>query len=287
MPAFQTPDTSVLPQALQDHVADLVQPLKDERDDWKATAEAYKSAFQEQTSRLREAISLCISTRIELEETRARCPPSRRRATIEANAMHAAHISRASAGTRSSHTLMGDQPQFEWQSSPITKANFGHVEQLAGGDDFTKARDEIDRILPSKLSNEARIEGLLLKSAICCASGSDWVLEALAQCSEALTLCDNMEDLAFLLPKIQYHRGLCLLRLRELEQARDAFTDVDPNDPLHDRAKLYRQSCNDQLEDADLAKRRSAFEEHRTFAQGYLSTLNDSEQRVCSGTLCS
>ena len=286
MPASNTLDTIALPLGLLDDVADLVQPLKDERDSWKATAEAYKEAFEEQTSRLREAISLCISTRIELEEVRARCPPSRRRATFEANTMHTAHLSRDSAGTRSSHTLLGDQSEFEWQSSHITKAHFGHVEQLAGRDDFAKARDEIDRILPGRLSNEARVEGLLLKSAICRASGSDWVLEALAQCSEALAMCDSMEDLAFLLPKIQYHRGLCLLRLRDLEQARDAFTDVDPNDPLHDRAKLYRQSCNDQLEDADLAKRRSAFEEHRTIAEGFLSTLKDTEPRV-SSIVCS
>jgi uncharacterized cupin superfamily protein len=282
MTGNSAPESAPHTATILGEVVRLVQPLKDDRDAWKARAEAYKAAFEDQTSRLNEAISLCISTRIELEQARARNPPPKEKAIVEAKNTHTAHVSRGSAGTRSSHTLLGDQPEFEWQSSPTAKAHFGLVEQLAGQENFAKARDELDHILPGRLTNEARVEGLLLKSAICRASGSDWVLDALAQCSEALALCDGMHGLAFLLPKIQYHRGLCLLRLCELEQARDAFAQVDPADPLHNRAKMYQQSCNGQLEDPELANRRSAFEENRTYAGGYLSSLRGGDRAaVC------
>lgn len=299
------PSALALPPGLVGDIANLIQPLKDDRDAWKATAEAYKSAFEEQTTRLREAISLCISTRIELEEARARCPPARRRATFEGNPtpgtahIHAPQLSQASAGTRSSHTLLGEvqlpveQPEWDWQSNHTTKAHFGHVEQLANRDDFTKAREEIDRILPGRLSNEARVEGLLLKSAICRASGPDWVLEALAQCSEALALCENLRELEFLRPKILFQRGLCLLRLRELEQAREAFRGVGDGDGggdrMVERARALGRTCEELLGleegEGEGARRRSAFEEQRAVAEGFLSSLKEKEKegenRVC------
>ena len=151
----------------------------------------------------------------------------------------------------------------DWQSTPVTMASFGHVEQLFSKGDLCAARREIEQALPQSLPLQARIEGLLLKSAICCASGPDWVLEGLAQCSEALTLCDKIGDLEWLLSRIQFHRGVCLFYLQNYQQACNAFAAVEPACPLYERAKKYRKSCDEDPDSLDVKKRRTAFEEDR------------------------
>lgn len=268
-----------LPTDLLDEIERLVQPLKAERDLWKARAEAYKTAFESQTARLQEAVEVCLLTRAELDNMRARRQCSQPMSITETKPTHGTH----STKSQSSHTLISEGEQRtskvdrEWQSTPVSKATFGTVEELLSHDDVSKAREEIDRILPGRLSHEARVEGLLLKSAICRASGPDWALEGLAQCSEAMTLCEKISNLSSLLPKIHYHRGLCLLRLRQLEQARDAFAAIQPSHPLHERSSKYRRSCDDELEGFGSAKRRSAFDEHRTITENFLSSWKDGE----------
>ncbi|KAF2741696.1 hypothetical protein M011DRAFT_482333 [Sporormia fimetaria CBS 119925] len=264
---------------LLDDIARQLQPLREERDLWRTRAEAYKAAFEEQTHRLREAIEIVIAAKIELEHLRSL--RHSQRPFLHSSSPRPVHIRNVSECSRSSNTLVSDasfdhcKAPIEWQSNALTQSHFGRVEQLVACDDLAKARDEIDRILPARLPNDARVEGLLLKSVICRASGPDWSLEALAQCSEALSLCQKLSELHRLLPKVQYHRGLCLLRLRELEQARDAFAAVGPCDPLHAQATKHRTSCDDELEFARLPKSRYAFDEHRTVTEGFLYSLKD------------
>lgn len=268
---------AALSAEMMDEITRLVKPLKDERDTWKATAQAYKAAFEAQTARLAEAVELCMATSAELAKLREQFLATGSSAAFPQRP----HSTKHSYGSLSSHTLVGDTGSShkvdEWQSTPITKATFGHVEKLLNKAEIIKAREEIDRILPGRLSHEARIEGLLLKSAICRASGPDWALEGLAQCSEAMTLCEKISSLSSLLPKINYHRGLCLMRLRQLEQARDAFAAVGPTHPLHDGATKYRRSCDDEIETFGCPNRRSGFDERRTITEGFLSHLKEAE----------
>jgi hypothetical protein len=261
-----------------------IRKLKNECAIWKASAAAYEAAFEAQTKRLREVVDVCVATQAELENERVRHRLKRDKSDlsskVETYAVKAIYDPYTPRTLGCDGALDARQADVEWQSTPLTTANFGHVEQLVSQRDFSKARDEIDRILPHPLSNEARVEALLLKSAICRASGPDWLLEGLAQCSEALSLCDKLSDLEFLLPKIQYHRGLCHYKLHELSQARDAFAAIEPASPLHDRATKYRKSCDEDSDSLCVKKRRSAFDEHRTVTERYLSQLKANESAV-------
>lgn len=264
----------------------VVQQLKNERDLWKMRAEAYKSTVDSQAEQLQEAIDICIATQAELENERTTNRHRHRNDETESSQKSETYSVKDTEHSNSSNTLGGDgsldmeKSCVEWQSTPTSSASFGNVEQLLNQRHFSMARHEIDRLLPHHLTTEARVEGLLLKSAICRASGPDWLLEGLAQCSEALALCDKLESLHFLLPKIQYHRGLCHFMLHELTQARGAFAAIEPTSPLHSRARKYRRSCDDELEPTGVAKRRSAFEEHRNFTEGFLACLKENERVV-------
>ncbi|KAF2659120.1 hypothetical protein K491DRAFT_591727 [Lophiostoma macrostomum CBS 122681] len=258
-----------------------IRTLKQDCDIWQARAAAYKAAFEAQTKQLREVIDVCVATQAELENERVnnrqRRDNSELSSILETYAVKAIHEPRALCTLGWDGALDVRQTDVEWHSTAVTQANFGHVEQLLTQRDFSRARTEIDRILPRPLSNEARIEALLLKSVICRASGPDWLLEGLAQCSEALSLCDKLSDLEFLLPKIQYHRGLCHYKLHEIAQARDASTAAEPAVPLHEGATGNRKSRDEDSDSLCIRKRRSAFDEHRTVTERYLSQLKASE----------
>lgn len=55
----------------------MVRDLKAERDTQKARANMYKTAFDDQTTILRELTNVCIATQAELENERARKPQKR------------------------------------------------------------------------------------------------------------------------------------------------------------------------------------------------------------------
>lgn len=276
---------SLLADSCAEDIARSVQKLKDERDIWRLRAQAYKTAFQTQAMQLREAIDLCVATQAELDNERT----SNRRLRDRTNQCWKDEVCsvKTSEGTHSSRTLACDgsldtvQFDGEWQSTRLTQANFGHIEQLVSRHDFAKARTEIDRILPGPLSNEARIEAMLLKSAICRSSGPDWLLEGLAQCSEALALCNQISDLEYLLPKIQNHRNLCHFLLRDPDQARTAFAAVTSTDPLQDRTSEYRK-FSDGAMSMEVAMPRPAFDEHRTITgyEDYLTRRKKAERNV-------
>ena len=270
-------------ERLSNDITVSVQQLKDERDLWELRAKSYKDAFDTQSKQLREAIDLCTAMQIELANERSvshHCQ-CRTASSSDRSGEETASV-RSVPKSNSSHTLVKEMSAVavEWQSTPATQASFGHVEQLVMRKDLVNARKEIDRMLPGSLTAEARVEALLLKSAICRALGPEWLLEGLAQCSEALALCDSLSGLEFLLPKIQYHRDLCHSQLRDLRQTRTAITAVGTTDSLHGHATKYWKSCEDDLEDNNTARRRSAFEERRTITEGFLDQLKEDDASV-------
>jgi hypothetical protein len=263
-------------QRYSDEIEHMVRELKDECDIWKQRSIEFRALFHAQTGRLQDSLTLCAALRAELEHERAVNHRLQNYTDALRDAQQTCDRVSVFRDSAAPDALAVGQIDLEWQSTPVSHANFGHIERLVGDHQLPEARNAIESIPPGPLSNEARVEALLLKSAICHASGSDWVLEGLAQCSEALALCNKLSELEHFLPKIQYHRGLCQYMLREISTAREAFLAVAPTDTLHGRASEYRRSC-DEMEAAGLVKRRLAFDEYRT--QGYPVSLNSSE--VC------
>jgi hypothetical protein len=261
-----------------DDLAAAVLALKQERDTWRAVAESYHRAFEDQTARLRELQNICVATQMELENER----------TANHHRKKSSEVSQASLRGGGHRTIDGTDDKFDgasfgtaaicesshsevtWRPNPC----FRRVEYFAAQRDYGTALKEVDCLLRGPLTPQARVDGLLLKSTIM--RKSEWLFDALAACSEALELCNNLEELHAYLPRVQYQRGICYYQLQMLKQAREAFDDVCAKDGLlYAEASEMRDCCDDQLQG-----RRSGFEAHRTVTEGLLYQLYDSRIEV-------
>jgi len=271
--------------------SNAVHQLKVDRDTWQAVARQYKAAFESQTARLRELQDICFATQAELENERAQY--RRLRMSMDtvphdcALALDSDDQSTVDQAFGSPVVLSPNRIDTSWRlhmsdesSSPI----FKRVEQIASHLNYGTALVELDKLLRGPLSPKARAEGLLLKSRILQATGPDSLYDALAACSEALELCDRISELQVLQPKIQYQRGLYYYKLRMLRHAREAFEAVSEDDLLFDRAKEFRQSCDDELE-ALRSDPRSAFDESRSATDDLLAELDDDSSLVGVGIM--
>ncbi|KAF2020174.1 hypothetical protein BU24DRAFT_134906 [Aaosphaeria arxii CBS 175.79] len=258
----------------------IVQGLKDERDEWETKAQFYKAAFEMQNKQLREALDICVATQAELQNERLiherNCSAVNR--NISHNAIDSTIVhSNIESSIKSS---IEDDFDFDWESASSSNSTFDDVKNLVYNEGYAAGLRALDRILPGPLSHESRVEGLLLKSAMLRVSGgTQWLYDALAQCSEALELCSRISDLAIYLPKIQYQRGVCLYQLGMFSQAHEAFQAIDAQSELHEQAVQYCKSC-DESERSHARKRRSAFEEHRNYAEGGIAFTTESGTTV-------
>ncbi|KAJ4301774.1 hypothetical protein N0V90_003868 [Kalmusia sp. IMI 367209] len=275
-----TNDTITAVADVAEDLETAIRALKEERDTWRAVAESYQAAFLTQTAHLRELQDICVATQAELENERT----TNRRSQAKSD------VSQASLCSGGKHTTDGTDDKLEdtaCGTATIYESNhdelswrpnfcFARIEHFANQRDYGTALKEIDHLLRGSLTPQARIEGLLLKSNIM--RKSDWLYDALAACSEALELCNRLEELQAYLPKIQYQRGICYYQLQMTGQARDAFSEVCADDNLlYAKASELRDFCEDQLQD-----RRSGFEAHRTVTEGLLAQLHDSRAEVSS-----
>lgn len=258
-----------------------VAAIKLERDTWRAVAESYRAAFEDQTKRLREIQDIYFATQAELENERNTTHRLRQRSSEVSQASLRGGDSvaklddksddtfdNASSGTATiyeeSRAEMGWRPNF----------CFRRVQQFNSQCDYGTALKEVDRLLRGPLAPHTRVEGLLLKSNIM--RKSERPYDALAACSEALELCKTTPDLQVYLPRIHYQRGMCLYHLRMIKQARDAFNEICADDELlYTKAAAMRDSCDDQLQG-----RRSGFEAHRTVTEGLLAQLYENAVMV-------
>jgi hypothetical protein len=259
-----------------DNILAMVCQLKQERETWRAVAQQYKAAFEEQTVRLRELQDICVATQAELENERTshRRPlpqsgPSLRAGTESSVAVAKGKSEELSCGPMI--VTLYDHVEPSWHSAPKPSSlYFQRVEQFADQRDYGTALKEVDHLLRGPLTPETRIEGLILKSNLM--RKSEWLFDALAACSEAIELCDQLEELRCYLPQIKYQRGLCYYQLNMLQQARDAVSDISTvDDSLYSNAAVLRSSCEERL----LPGRRPAFEAHRTVTEGLLAQFND------------
>ncbi|KAF2690539.1 hypothetical protein K458DRAFT_106848 [Lentithecium fluviatile CBS 122367] len=259
-----------------DEILAVVRQLKQESETWRAVAQAYKAAFEEQTARLQDLQDVCVATQAELENERrdhrhrmTQSDPSLRGGTDMLAHDAAGNLDDLSLGA-TTVTAPG-HIELSWQ--PAHKSSslyFRRVEQLASQRDYGTALKEVDHLLRGPLTPETRIEGLILKSNLM--RKSEWLYDALAACSEALELCDRLEELHCHLPRIRYQRGLCYYQLNMVQQARDAFSDVSTvDDPLYAKAAALRDSCEERLQPG----RRSGFEAHRTVTEGLLAQFSE------------
>jgi len=201
MPAITMPDLTA-------QIQGPVQTLKIDRDTWKAVALKYKAAFEAQTSRFKELQDVCFATQAELQnervERRQLQELSEQRERNRMSTMDGADEPRV-YGTatvfRGSHQRQASRES----SNPL----YSRVQHCIDQRNYGTALAEIERLLRGPLSAKARAEGLLLKSSILRAAGPDEVYGALAACSEALELCDRIQDLESFLPRIQHQRGTC------------------------------------------------------------------------------
>lgn len=266
--------------AAADDVAAMVLALKQERDTWRAMAELYQKAFEGQSARLKELQNICFATQAELENERT---SNRRRQ--KSSEMSQAPL-RGGGGHRSldgTHDKLEDSSfgtAMTFESNPTevlwrSDICFRRVEHFTNQRDYGTALKELDHLLRGPLTPQTRVESLLLKTTIM--RKSEWLYDALAACSEALELCNRLEDLHAYLPKIQYQRGLCYYQLQMLKQAREAFSEVCADEQLlYAKASELRDTCDELLQG-----RRSGFEVHRTVSEGLVSALHDSRSEVC------
>lgn len=258
-----------------DDVAAAVLALKQERDTWRAVAESYQKAFEDQAVRLQEVQAICWATQMELENERA----ANHRSQKSSEASLRGGSQRAEDGTNDKldDTSVGTAAMYESSHAEVIwrpNSCFRRVEHFTTQRDYGTALKEVDQLLRGPLTPHARVEGLLLKSTIM--RKSEWLFDALAACSEALELCNRLEQLHAYLPRIQYQRGTCYYQLQMLNQAREAFNAVCMNEGLlHAEASEMRDYCIDQLQG-----RRSGFEAHRTVTEGLLSQFYDSRSEV-------
>ncbi|KAF2119103.1 hypothetical protein BDV96DRAFT_370897 [Lophiotrema nucula] len=251
----------------------MVTQLKQERDDWQQMALRYKEDFDIQTRQLREFQDICFATQAELENERL----LRRSQSTKPDGSQECDSSYATS-CRSVHPSVSTIKDSEVSvfPAPTISSDLKIIEHLFGKQQHSIVLNELDHLLRGSLSAEARVEGLLLKSALLRLAGSEWLYDALAQCSEALELCDRLSDLEAYLPKIQYQRGLCYHRLSMVSQAKAAFKAAKDSDLYSDTAFEYVQACEEVDHDT---KRRSAFDERRNYSQDYLLHWKDMEAK--------
>ncbi|KAF1993660.1 hypothetical protein P154DRAFT_62415 [Amniculicola lignicola CBS 123094] len=261
----------MIAQECMAEIEQSVRKLKVERDSWMAIASQYKGAFEIQTKQLQEFQNICFATQAELENERT-INQSRGSKGLRRSNDYGTGTSQKDKSDCGSNNPCAD---LEWLSSPITCANFKSIEQLLNERDLPTALKEVDSLLRGHLSSEVRVEGLLLKGTLLRALGTDWLYEALAQCSEALELCHRVSEVRSLVPRAQFYRGLCLYQLNMLSQAHEAFTAAKDDGFFYDRATQYQRSCEEELEVNTNAKRRSGFDEHRTVSEGFLALLKE------------
>jgi hypothetical protein len=254
-----------------------VRQLKVERDTWKALALQYKAAFEAQTTRLKELQDICFASQAELENEKAQ----KRRLQLLSDRSQTEAPGRVD-GTQDCRpepffgtAVVFPQAKRRPSSGTCTNPLFQRVQQSIDQKNYGTALAEIERLLRGPLSHKARAEGLLLKSSILRAAGPDELYDALAACSEALELCDRIDDLESFLPRIQYQRGVLYYQLRMLHQARDAFDAVSDDSSLSATANEYQKSCEIEIAMQRAGNRRSGFDEDRTFDGGMVVQLDE------------
>lgn len=255
-----------------------INALKEERDTWRAMAEIYQRAFDDQTVRLEELQNICFATQAELENERTDSRRNQKSSETSQASLHSGgHCTTDGTDDKREIDSFGTATIYESSHTDLNwRSNFcfRRVEQFTKQHDYGTALKEVDHLLRGPLTPQARVEGLLIKSNIM--RKSEWMWEALAACSEALELCHRLEELQAYLPKIQYQRGVCYYQLQMTKQAREAFNEVCAEDDLlYAKASAMRDSCDDQLQG-----RRSGFEAHRTVTEGLLSQLHEERLEV-------
>jgi hypothetical protein len=261
-----------------DDLAAAVLALKHERDTWRAVAESYQKAFEDQTARLQELQNICVATQMELENERTAIRHGKKSSEVsQASLRGGAHRTIDVINDKFDGASFGTAVIYESSCAEVTwrpNVCFQRVECFAAQRDYGTALKEVDCLLRGPLTPQARVDGLLLKSTIM--RKSEWLFDALAACSEALELCNHLEELHAHLPRVQYQRGICYYQLQMLKQAREAFNDVCAKDDLlYAEAFEMRECCDDQLHG-----RRPGFEAHRTVTEGLLYQLYDSRTEV-------
>jgi hypothetical protein len=104
---------------------------------------------------------------------------------------------------------------------------------------------------------------MLFKSSLLRDSGPECLYDALAQCSEALELCNQLTKLQHLLPKVQFYRGVCFYQLNLMSQALAAFRAVDPDTLFGDSIQRYLRTLGEAVDASYAVKRRPGFDENR------------------------
>lgn len=271
------PGTNTLDFATSIH--DAVHALKVDRDTWQTIALKYKAAFEAQTNRLQELQGVCFATQAELENARIQ-HDRMQDGEKESQRGHCGPFDGA-LDARAPHPF-GTAVIFPHRTSECNRrasdecnnALFYRVHDCIDQRNYGSAICEIDRLLRGPLSPKARAEGLLLKSDILRAAGPDELYDALAACSEAIELCDRIDELQSFLPKVQYQRGVLFYNLRMLHQARDAFSAASGSDRFSSIAKEYRRSCESEIEFQRAANRRTGFDENRAFDEDLVVQLD-------------
>lgn len=256
-------------------ILDAVVQLKQESETWRAVAEQYRVAFEEQTVRLRELQDICVATQAELENERM----GNRRCQAQSSPLRDAVdlLNDGTVGGLDDHTfgvataVSKSRVDLSWDSSSKPSSPYlQRIEQLASQRDYGTALKEIDHLLQSPLPPDTRIEGLLLKSNLM--RKSEWLYDALATCSEALELCDCLEELHCYLPRVQYQRGLCYFQLNMVQQAQAALDDASTNDDsICAKPSALRLSCEEHLQPG----RRPGFEAYRSATEDLLAPANE------------
>ncbi|KAF2268742.1 hypothetical protein CC78DRAFT_351289 [Lojkania enalia] len=261
-----------------------VRELKQERDAWKAIALQYKEAFEAQNRQLREFQDICFATQAELENERTinrfQSLGSGGFREVHTSGLGEVEVQSENNGTNIEQDSSAGMIILDWTPTPMAGTDFQDFERLISRRDVRAALTAIDNRLRGSLSSGARIDGLLLKSAILRECGTDWLFDALAQCSEALELCDRTSGLEDFLPKIQYYKGVCYYRLRMMLQARASFSAVGSNNPFCRKALEYLEACECELETENIEKRRSAFDEQRIITEEYMAILAGNEKII-------
>ncbi|KAJ4352377.1 uncharacterized protein N0V89_007725 [Didymosphaeria variabile] len=259
-----------------DDLAATVLGLKKERDTWRAVAESYQKAFEDQTARLAEVQDICFATQMELENERIANRHSQKSSEVSQASPHGTIDGTDGTDDKLDNSSSGTATIYESRHAEVTlRPNFcfRRVEYFTARRDYDTALREVDHLLRGPLTPQARIEGLLLKSTIM--RRLEWLYDALAVCSEGLELCNRLEELHAYLPRIQYQRGFCYYQLQMLKQAREAFNEVCADDDvLYAKASEMREFCDDQLHG-----RRPGFEAHRTVTEGLLAQISDDDSQ--------
>jgi hypothetical protein len=285
MPGVAASHFDLIAQRCSDEIEQVVQDIKQDRDNWKATAEQYKQGFETMKAHFNELRDICFAAQADLtnERTETRRLRDKIELGLETTLQLEKHEDDLQTGSRRGLSVVLDPAPIDVDgpSIPLTCANFRRVEQFASYKDFDQAIAELERLLRGPLSADARVEGLLLKSTILRAADSDLLLDALAACSEALEMCDRQSsNVKHFLSKIHYHRGLCYYRLNMILHAQDAFGVVSPNDPFYDKAMEYRKSCDEELDAIDDTRARTGFEEARLFTREMPAKMRGGESLV-------